>query len=351
MPENSCVFWTPTSIPIESFTTFGLNAKPNTTNPIGFFGTGLKYAVSVILRHGGNFRLFVDGTEYEFYCEEKLFRGTKVQQLRMRKRYGFGRWRSSELPFTLDLGKNWSLWMAFRELMSNTKDEGGSVNLGGVDVPSSGTYIEIDCEGFATDDAMYGNEVFLNQPGEKVFTHGSLTIYDAPSNYIYYRGVRVHDLRFPARFTYDFSRGAVDLSEDRSARNSFSLMYAISKAFMCRITDKKIVYKALNSSKKEDSPEWFEGRDLIFNADDYDATSEFKSVARDLSLKGFASPVAYGYHASRTAMRASYATEDLELSLSKAEWEEVIKAVEDHDNRYGVETAALQRLKDQLSDS
>ena len=35
---------------LRSLSTFGLNAKPNTTNPIGYFGTGMKYAIAVLLR-------------------------------------------------------------------------------------------------------------------------------------------------------------------------------------------------------------------------------------------------------------------------------------------------------------
>lgn len=31
-----------------------------------------------------------------------------------------------DLPFALNYGRNWEPWMAFRELESNTRDEGGS---------------------------------------------------------------------------------------------------------------------------------------------------------------------------------------------------------------------------------
>lgn len=34
------VFKTPGHIPLEAFTTFGINSKPNSLNPIGFFGSG-----------------------------------------------------------------------------------------------------------------------------------------------------------------------------------------------------------------------------------------------------------------------------------------------------------------------
>src|SRR4030066_94299 len=43
-------FQNPGLIPLECITTFGLSAK-DTANPIGQFGTGLKYAISIILRN------------------------------------------------------------------------------------------------------------------------------------------------------------------------------------------------------------------------------------------------------------------------------------------------------------
>ena len=42
---------TPGLIDLRAFTTFGVNSKPNSKNPIGYFGTGLKYAVAVLARH------------------------------------------------------------------------------------------------------------------------------------------------------------------------------------------------------------------------------------------------------------------------------------------------------------
>jgi hypothetical protein len=104
----------------------GANVKV-VDNPIGQFGTGLKYAVAVILRHGGTVRLFIETEEYEFYVHEKDFRGKELQTVRMRKRHGtLARWMSSrQLPFTLNYGRNWELWQAYRELESNARDERG----------------------------------------------------------------------------------------------------------------------------------------------------------------------------------------------------------------------------------
>ena len=67
-------FKTPTSVPLEAFSLMGVNVKTS-NNAIGRFGTGLKYAVAVILRYGGSIQLFIDGVEHEFYLSKKEFRG------------------------------------------------------------------------------------------------------------------------------------------------------------------------------------------------------------------------------------------------------------------------------------
>ena len=45
------VFENPGEIDIRSISTFGVSVKEG-DNPIGFFGTGLKYAIVVLLRTG-----------------------------------------------------------------------------------------------------------------------------------------------------------------------------------------------------------------------------------------------------------------------------------------------------------
>ena len=109
-----------------AFTTFGINAKPSTNSPIGYFGTGLKYAIAVLVREGLKVTVWIGTEPHEFYCEPSNFRGKDFSLIRMRRQRGVTRkWMATDLPFTTELGKNWKLWMALRELHSNTLDENG----------------------------------------------------------------------------------------------------------------------------------------------------------------------------------------------------------------------------------
>lgn len=211
------VFQTNTAIPIEAFTTFGVNSKPNTDNPIGYFGTGLKYALSVVLRLGGTFRLFVEDVEYEFFIKDMDFRGKEFQAIKMRKRRGLGRWRTTNLPFTTELGKNWEPWMAFRELESNTRDENGvTLKLNKPLEDRSGTIMEIDC--LEVEDVYDDiHNVFLDYQKPVIYENTVLEVREGGSKFIFYRGLRVTELDKPSCFTYNFKHG-VELTEDRTSK-------------------------------------------------------------------------------------------------------------------------------------
>lgn len=316
-------FHTPTSIPLEAFTSFGVHAKPNTTNPLGHFGTGLKYAVAIILRMGGKIRLVVDGTEYEFYTMDANFRGKMIKKVRMRKRNSIlAKWRSTELAFTTELGKNWGLWQAFRELESNTRDENGTSGVD-LDAPDGGTLIEVTCNGF-DEVSEEQNQVFLDTKGPKVGESTHVTIYDSPSKYIYYRGVRVHEMQYPARFTYDFKQGMVQLSEDRSAMDVYSMFAAISQTWIKDIHDSGAIFKALNKSKRVDESH-FEGHDLSYNSY-FTPSNAFKSVARKLTMRGMATDAVTGFYYNLDAreQREKEEAKQSSLTLDIDEWKTIL---------------------------
>ena len=224
-------------IPVEAFTTFGVNAKPNTDNPIGYFGTGLKYALAVTIRLGGSFRLFRGNEEYEFYAKDIDFRGKDFTTIRMKKRRGvLSKWQYSQLPFTTELGKNWKPWMAIRELESNTRDEGGhSCIFHEHDDPQPDTtMILIECPEL---EEAYENigDIFLitddNMEEEHLIHTDSVVVYDRPSKFIFYRGLRVTDLEKESRYTYNILSG-FQLTEDRTDAYQWQTKQQILKALV-----------------------------------------------------------------------------------------------------------------------
>jgi len=98
-------------------TTFGVNVKES-DDAIGFFGTGLKYSIAILARLGIPIQIHSGETVHTFSKKQVTLRG---------KDFEFVAMDGVALGFTTEVGKKWELWMAYRELFCNTKDEGGRV--------------------------------------------------------------------------------------------------------------------------------------------------------------------------------------------------------------------------------
>jgi len=195
-------------IDLDVIRTMGVNVKEN-DNPIGEFGTGLKYALATLLRTGHEVSLFTEGRLIEFSTREKLIRGKPFQMIFM---------DDEQLGFTTDLGKNWEVWQAYRELYSNTLDEAGTISY----VRSEGdTIFTVKGEEIGEVHAERGKIFLQNEPW---IVSDGVEIYRGQSQYIYYRGVRVHQLVKPTRFTYNFTC-PMRLTEDRTLASTYDLIY------------------------------------------------------------------------------------------------------------------------------
>lgn len=285
-------FHTPTSLPIEAFSVMGMSAKPNSDNPIGEFGTGLKLAVATVLRLGGTFEVFIDGTEYVFYTKNRDFRGSPHAQVMMRKRKGLlARYSYHELPFTLNYGRNLEAWQVYRELESNTRDEGGESRWFDPDDDfgcfdrDKGTLIRLSCKGL--EEAIENGAVFVKE-APVAWENEFMRVLEGPSNFIYYRGIRVFPLKHPSRYTYDFKPGHMKLTEDRSPTNVWWTMHLIQHSWMTCKVPMEHISKALKYDTNKDEP-LFETHELTFDATSPGISDAFVTVARQLQKKGFVS--------------------------------------------------------------
>src|SRR6185437_160750 len=95
----------------------GVNVKEN-DSAIGFFGTGLKYAIACLARWGESLTIQSGPAEFTFCAEETKVRGKTFGVLVMRSKVDYLR-----LGFTTELGKRWEPWMVYRELWCNAHDE------------------------------------------------------------------------------------------------------------------------------------------------------------------------------------------------------------------------------------
>lgn len=322
-------FVTPGAFPLDAFTTFGTNVKPNTTTPIGHFGTGLKYAVAITLRLGGNVTLFTGGAEYGFYLERKEFRGKTFNRVRMRSRklLPLTKWRSVQLPFTTELGKDWKAWQAYRELASNTMDENGWVQLPALDhernahgITPEHSILEIESNDIY--DAQ--TEAFLPPDRPIVWEDSEIEIRSGGSKHMFFRGIRVQDLRYPSRFTYNWKTG-VQLSEDRTASNIWLLFWKLQNKIKDQVDDPKFLAQLVRKEKEQT----LEGEDLSFNYDEEEKGSRtFHSTVAALGRSGDLSRSAGTYFAvsSRSLPKTT------SISFTQEEWRMIADALDAHES-------------------
>lgn len=280
-------FVTEGAIDLRSFTTFGFNAKPKTTSPIGFFGTGLKIATAVIARLGGGMTVIIDGVQHEFYTKETDFRGKKFDVVRMRKRNGLmSRWQYQEMPYTTELGKNWEPWQIFRELESNTRDENGETLILDDTDPDSEAFLNNPHHGktviIIKEPAIVKSyddrdTIFLPNNLELVTNSYRCEAFRGSSNYLYYRGMRVTTLHTPSKFTYNIM-AEQRLTEDRTLY-SWETAYEVRHLIM-ENTNEEFIKEIVQL----DDDSWESS--IEFDSVHATAGPTFRMVVAELALEG-----------------------------------------------------------------
>jgi hypothetical protein len=192
-------------------------------------------------------------------------------------------WRGhTTLPFTTEFGKFWKAWQAYRELESNTRDEGGETFLDVVVPPRNWakpntTTIVVSGEPY---EEAYRNrdQVFLPQALTKREGDAAVEVFNEPSKHLYWRGIRIYDLDKPTIYTYNILSD-LEITEDRTLKYMFQAHQAIA-AFVARSKDERLINAVVSAKDGQ-----FESKLDI----DYAYTSpsaEFNEVIRKKRARG-----------------------------------------------------------------
>jgi hypothetical protein len=201
--NNMIIFKNKGIIDIRSITTFGVSSKEN-DNAIGYFGTGLKYAIAILLREGCEITIHAGSKKYEFKVKTEKIRADKFDTVTM---------NGQRLAFTTELGKNWELWQAFRELYCNTKDEFGEIfECNNYEPDSKDTTIIIKGNSFIEIWKQRHNIILEAKP---IYSNEDIEIHLGESDYIFYKGIRTQSLGKKCKFTWNILRN-MTLTEDRT---------------------------------------------------------------------------------------------------------------------------------------
>lgn len=247
------VFRTPGLVDIDALTTFGVSVKES-KNPIGQFGTGFKYAVATILRLGGSITLYRgDKQRFDFQKTSKKIRGEKFDVVSMAETLVGGEVpQMAELGFTTQLGGHWLPWMAYRELLCNTIDEGGTAERAlTYELSPKQTTIVVRGANFEQEHDDQRNNFLFGETSKPAWSAYNLEVWNRSAPFIYYKRVRAYDdpQKLPFVMTYNFTHGCV-LTEDRTIKNH---PFSTIAEWLVNCDDEEILSRVLLCS-----PQWAE---------------------------------------------------------------------------------------------
>lgn len=229
-------FTTPGSFDLLGLRSFGLSSKDE--SHIGRYGTGLKYATAIILRLGGTITIQTPEGKFVLGTHSAEFRGKPVQFVTL---------NDEQLAFTTDLGKDWEPWMAYREIYSNTLDEGGSVAFeqNEPDLPAGHSRISIDCRELSAiffDADLY----FIDQAEKPLWVNSDIEVYPGESKSLYYKGIKVREFDEPFAYRYNLICHQT-LTEDRTLAYVQGALRNIAMALLA-CSDETILTSALKNT-------------------------------------------------------------------------------------------------------
>ena len=287
-------FYSETKLDPLAFSVMGLSAKEN-DNAIGFFGTGFKYAIAIILRNGGSVRIESEGEKWEFDTVPVSFRGQETKQVVC---------NNKELGYTTDYGKLWSVADAFRELYCNAKDENGGVTLGDV---KAKTVVYVDCDEMRDVYEKEFRERYIQDDETPIWENEEYAVYRGHAQHVFYQGVAALKAPCPTFFRWNIKR-KMELSEDRKL-DSWAALMRLGEALTQ--VDKKEIFDAIGENSGEAA-----FRFSCFSSFRGEATKEFNAFAQKLYDNG----IEFGDgNIFEFARKLGASIKTVELTMSKRE--------------------------------
>ena len=255
------VFETEGLLDLKTALVFGVSAKPN-DDSIGLFGTGLKYALAILMREGAKVVVHTGLDTHVVGIESLETRGKEFDVVTL---------DGAGLGFTTRLGHHWEVWQAFRELHCNTLDEGGRTYRAHRVTPAEGkTFVTVELTAF--DDVLTNLSKYFITKEPDLLLNG-VAVHKRTSMELFYKKVKVVDT-IMSKFTYDI-KTRIDLTEDRTPKYTWQVSSAIARA-ISTCTDKVFLRDWLTQSQQS-----YENDVSFADTDVDDWSTEFKELCAE----------------------------------------------------------------------
>lgn len=231
-------------IEIEAFTLIGASSKRNDLSKIGYFGSGLKYSISALLRNNIEFKVFQGETEIKFETVDKSFRNEIYKAISV---------DGQETSMTTTMGgSDWDLPFApIREIYSNALDEDDDAGLKKVseikgERGTTTIYIEMN----ENVDHFYENFnlYFCNKNPNVIHSNENASIYpaiDGDGIRYFRKGILCHHDE-KEKSVFNYNSAFFDINESRVLSNHYGARAWIARSL--KVCTNESVIKTLIST-------------------------------------------------------------------------------------------------------
>lgn len=214
-------------VPVNAFKLLGASTKRGVDGKIGYFGSGLKYSLAVLLREGVSFRIFSGEKEIKVGTRKTKFAEKNIDVITI---------NGEKTSITLDAGVDWELWFALREIYSNTLDENGKMyaRTENSPQPESGRTKIFICIDDALKEIMDNWSEYFSNTRKPLFENDCYRILEknnSNSLTIFRRGIRAYTNRKESIFDYDIDK--LEINESRVAKYDFRARQSCAEALAC----------------------------------------------------------------------------------------------------------------------
>lgn len=232
-------------IDINAFRLIGATTKNE--SQIGYFGSGIKYALATALRTGVPIEVFSGSKKIEITTQKTEMRGQEFDVVCI---------DGVPTSITTQMGRDWKPWFIFREFYCNALDEG-----------EAKLEVTEEVEGVEGKTRVYiglvdeMKDVFANR--DKYFAQRRLADYEAggikiyrpllgESMIIYRKGIQVANREGQPIYDYDFTRLAINEAREAS---DWDITYEMV-GFWCKHASQEMISALLNTEDVEKTLEF-----------------------------------------------------------------------------------------------